>query len=330
MCAPHAEGWPSVHGIPKGLLDLALYRHILDGLVADDCRFDHVIFQWLGDPTLHPQFEELLILAADRLQDRVGYLRFDSNGILLTPERSLRLLEGLGDVPLVAVFTLDAVAEGTYLATKGREGLARARQNIRAFLQARRSLGRSRVSVQVQFVVQPTNWFEAGEFRRYWEDVYACHGAGGYNEILYKRLSVGGGASGQAMADALYERTISTFGIHASEASPAVRTWEDRPWQRDDAHSRRSACPGPWYTPVIRQDGHLLVCCSDLHGDLDLGSLATSGFLELWLGAKARALRAAHLQGRFDGACATCGGINWYALDPAQVARLEGARPTRP
>ena len=110
MCAPHHEGWPTVHGIPKGFLDPALWARIVEGFVADDLRFDHIIFQWLGDPSLHPRLGELVGLAARRLAGRVGYLRIDTNGILLTPPRIDALLDGLPEEgpPLLVVFTLDA------------------------------------------------------------------------------------------------------------------------------------------------------------------------------------------------------------------------------
>ena len=72
MCAPHHEGWPTVHGIPKGFLDPALWARIVEGFVADDLRFDHIIFQWLGDPSLHPRLGELVGLAARRLAGQIG------------------------------------------------------------------------------------------------------------------------------------------------------------------------------------------------------------------------------------------------------------------
>ena len=43
MCAPHAESWDTVHGVPKGYLDPTLYERIIDGLVAEGCAFDHQI-----------------------------------------------------------------------------------------------------------------------------------------------------------------------------------------------------------------------------------------------------------------------------------------------
>lgn len=326
MCAPHAEKWPQVHGVPKGWMDPAFFRRIVRGLAEEDCRFDHVILQWLGDPSVHPELEALVADAGRALAGRIGYLRFDTNGLLLGPERLERLARGRArDVPLLVVFTIDATTEATYTRVKGREGLARARRHVRHLLALRRALGP--VDVQVQFVVQPENAAEAGDFHRYWADAFACHGrGGGHGEILFKPLSVGGGAAGQAASDRLYAETLDRFGIAPMRGGDlSVTVWQDRPWQRDDAHAARGACPGPWTTPVIRHDGHLLVCCSDLRGELDLGSLAEASFRQLWEGERATRLRLAHLGGRFEGVCASCGGINWFRL-PDGAAEATRAR----
>ncbi len=317
MCAPHAEHWATVHGVPKGFLDPVRYARILDHLVAEDSRFDHVILQWLGDPAVHPDLEGLLARTIGRLAGRVGYVRFDTNGILLGPGRVDRIFDHLrADVPMVIVFTVDATTGATYRSTKGQEGLDRAHRHIRHLLARRRQSGAAHVSVQVQFVVQETNHAEAGDFLRYWEDAFTCLGGGvGHGEILFKRLSVSGGAAGQAAADRLYEQTMERFAIEAREGRDlTVSVWRDRPWQKDDGHGVRGACPGLWFTPVIRHDGHLMMCCADLHGALDLGAVDEAGFLALWNGPRARAERRAHLAGRFEGVCAHCGGINWYGL----------------
>lgn len=324
MCAPHAERWRTVHGVPKGYLSPRLYTRILNGLVADDLRFDHVILQWLGDPSLHPQLEWMVAEAGRVLGPRAGYLRIDTNGLLLTPARIDRLLAGLAPgVPLTCVFTLDAATDATYRTVKGREGLDTARRHIRHLLARRRALpDPTQVRVQVQFVVQRANAHEIADFEAYWHRAFDCTGGGvGHGEILYKPLSVGGGAAGQAASDALYADALARAGV-APHATPnrAVTVWTDRPWQRDDAHPDRGPCPGLWYTPVIRHDGHLMMCCADLQGQLDLGSLADHGFRALWEGAAARAHRRAHREGRFEGPCAGCGGVNWYALGPDAAA----------
>ena len=327
MCAPHHEGWPTVHGIPKGFLDPALWARIVEGFVADDLRFDHIIFQWLGDPSLHPRLGELVGLAARRLAGRVGYLRIDTNGILLTPPRIDALLDGLPEAgpPLLVVFTLDAHRPETYLQVKGQDALLRVRRHVRHLLRARRRR-RATVNLAVQFVVQPGTEPEVADFVAYWRDAFACQGdpARFADEVQLKRLSVGGGSAGQAEADARYEAATAGMATGPLGASARLLLWEQRPWQTDDGHTgARTACPGLWYTPVIRHDGVLLLCCADLRSEMALGSLHERGFLDLWQGRAATQRRLEHLAGRFTGACAACGGINWYTLGAGARAAAE-------
>lgn len=330
MCAPHAEAWPEIHAVPKGVMDMEVYRHIIEGLVADDARFDHIIFQWLGDPSLHPELPAMLQLAAAKLRGRVGYLRVDTNAIRLPPSRMNDLMDAASDgVPLLLVFTVDASTSATYERVKGVDALERVRANIRHLIRRRRREG-TPVNVQLQFVVQEGNSDEAGAFLAYWSDLLNCQGGDPWHdEIMFKRLSVGGGAQGQAAADQLYEATMQRFGIRSEvRGRVSIEVWEKKPWQRDDGVSgARSACPGLWLTPVIRHDGALMMCCADLRGELSLGSLRERGFLELWHGPKATSERLKHMQGRFEGVCAGCGGINWYATTPAMEAEAR-ARAT--
>jgi MoaA/NifB/PqqE/SkfB family radical SAM enzyme len=326
MCAPHHEAWDEVHGVAKGTMDMGLYSDILDGLVEDDCRFDHIIFQWLGDPSLHPELPAMLAQASEKLRGRVGYLRVDTNGIRLPPHRMDALLSAVHpELPFLVVFTLDAQTAKTYEAVKGVDALERVRKNIR-YLIRRRSQTGAALNIQLQFVVQPGNDHEAGDFLQYWADLLDCQGGDQWHdELMFKRLSVGGGADGQAAADGLYEDTMERFGIRAGRVGGAtVVVWESRPWQEDDGHSgERGACPGLWLTPVIRHDGALMMCCADLQGELTLGNVAEHGFRALWDGPRATQLRLDHLAGRFDGVCAGCGGINWYQLtdEMTQTAR---------
>ncbi len=331
MCLPHHLGFDQIHGVPKGVMDLGLYRRIVDGLADEDCRFDHVIFQWLGDPSLHPDLEDMLAHAQDRLGDRVNYLRVDTNAIVLTPRRMARIVEVYArrpEVPLLMVFTLDAVTPETYARVKGQDALERVRRNIRHFVmqRARLPFDDVRLNVQLQFVLQPGNDHEAGDFIAYWRDLLACHGRSkGYSEIMIKRLSVDAGGDGQQEADELYERTCREQGIAEEDGEHVhVKVWSDRPWE-STAHAGsappRQPCPGLWMTPVIRHDGHLMMCCADLPGELDLGDLGQHSFRALWEGHEAVQRRLAHVRGAFDevGPCESCGGINWYRTPPEVV-----------
>ena len=339
MCAPHRDRWPQIHATPKGYLDPDLWQQVLRSFARDGLEFDHIIFQWLGDPSLHPDLPRLIADAARALPGQVGYLRLDTNGIQLTPDRIDALLGALPPAadadppPLLVVFTLDAHTAPTYAAVKGRDALLRVRRHVRHLIRRRRALGpaRCRINLQLQFVIQPGNDHEVGDFLGYWADLLACQGgAGWHDEVMFKRLSVDGGAEGQAAADDLYEAAVARAGLRPGRhRTVEVQLWERRPWQHDDQHSSspRTACPGLWLTPVIRHDGRLMMCCADLHGELDLGSLRERTFSELWWGEAAAEKRREHLRGEFTGVCASCGGINWYDLPPDAEATPPPRRP---
>lgn len=328
MCIPHFTGQEQIHGVPKGRMDMGAYARIVQGLAQEDVKFDHVIFQWLGDPSLHPELEKMIAIAQDYLAERVGYLRIDTNAIVMTPERMDRLVQIYArrpELPLLVVFTLDAVSKDVYTHVKGQDALERVRRNIRHFIMRRAKLPLDdvRLNVQLQFVVQEGNAHEASDFVEYWQNVLSCHGGGkGHNEIMLKRLSLDAGGEGQLEADERYERTLAEQGIRELPKGPAeVLLWENRAWEStaNPGGSFRQACPGLWLTPVIRHDGHLMMCCVDLSGSLDLGDLKEHSFLSLWKGEKANAIRRSHIQGEYPGPCATCGGINWYETPPEFV-----------
>lgn len=331
MCLPHraprAPG-QGVHGIPSGRMDPALFTCILEDLARSDALFDHVILQWMGEPSLHPALPEMVAGAARLLGDRVGYLRIDTNGCSLTPDRVERLVAAWNPptpTPLLVVFSVDAVQPATYQRVKGQDRLHQVRRHIRTLMDAREALPLTRapIHLQVQLVLQEENAPEVGAFVDYWTRLFACraHRGGGsrwHDEILVKRLHVAGGALGQARADRTYEEVVRSLGLTSRSGPPvSLVLWEERPWERDDGHPQapRGPCPGPWMTPVVRWDGQLTACCADLEGRLALGSLARHTFVDLWWGPQARALRDAHRQRRFPGPCASCGGIGWYHLD---------------
>ena len=75
MCAPHRDSWEQVHKIPKGYLNIQLWEKIVDDFVLEQISFDHIIFQWLGDPLIHPHLDQLISYTASKMQKQVGYLK---------------------------------------------------------------------------------------------------------------------------------------------------------------------------------------------------------------------------------------------------------------
>jgi MoaA/NifB/PqqE/SkfB family radical SAM enzyme len=323
MCKPHADGWQTIHGVPKGFLDVEVWKHIARGLNEDKIEFDHIIFQWLGDPSLHPNLPELIRIAVTQLGEQVNYLRIDTNAILLDrPVMDDLLRQSLqSPVPILMVFTIDAASSDVYQKLKGGDHYQRVLKNIRYLIRERRRLGSAaRFNIQLQFVVQEQNAHQVKAFLVYWSNLISCQAGQWHDEIMFKRLSVDGGGEGQANADSIYHQAVLQEGItNGLHGRAHVSVWSDRPWQHDDKHQGpRTPCPGLWMTPVIRHDGRLMMCCADLKGELQLGSLLQATFLELWEGEHADAIRQSHMKGQFEGVCKHCGGINWYDLKASQ------------
>lgn len=85
--------------------------------------------------------------------------------------------------------------------------------------------------------------------------------------------------------------------------------------------SDRMPCPGLWKTPVIRWDGELMACCADVDNEIPIGNLRDHDFDALWFGERMTRLRLLHVEGRFQEIpkCWSCGGINFYKLEPGEV-----------
>ncbi len=242
MCHPQ-QGFRSVlHGdLRKGFLDLSLFRRIIDGIARSDVCFDHLIFQWLGDPSLHPGLEDMLAYAVSRAGDRFGYFRIDTNAIVLTPERIDKLVEAYAqrpEVPVLLVFSIDSISPETYIRVKGKDAFHTVMDHVHYFLQRRGQLTSPSINLncEFQFVLQEGNHHEARAFIDHWDRVCAQGRNGvGWNEVMLKRLSVGTGGGPQDAADRLYDDTIRRFSIQPFDRPWLhLKTWSASPWQRHD------------------------------------------------------------------------------------------------
>ncbi len=347
MCTPQLHGRDVHRGLPTGFLDRAVLSQVLDDLRDHRFELDHLIFQWLGEPTLHPELEEMVVEAGEKLVGLVDYLRVDTNAVALTPARIdklLRLLEGVrrggGRPPLLLVFSLDAVTAETYRQVKGRDRFHQVMVNIDALLRRRGEMEGDDpgINTQFQFVLQPENHGEVGAFVQHWDETLA-HGRNGigFNEVMIKRLSAGTGGPRQRELDALYDRAIERHGLHPRDSGHMhLRVWNERTWGENDPpedggneaadpgagdEAVRSPCPAPWKTPVIRWDGQLMVCCADVDGAIEVGNVRDDGFVSLWGGPTMTRIRLAHLTGRLGRLpfCQACGGFTYYELSEEQI-----------
>ena len=349
MCAPQVCQADVHRGLRPGFMDMDLYRSIILDIERNAFELDHLIFQWLGEPTLHPELDRMITFASQHLAGLVGYLRVDTNAVALTPSRVDRILEAraAGGPPLLVVFSLDSVTAETYLRVKGRDRFHQVMDNIHHFLERRAAMEGDDpgINTQFQFVLQPDNHMEAGPFVEYWDEVLRKGRNGiGFNEVMIKRISIGTGGEQQRRADDLYDRTVHAHGLAPRDEDHIhLRVWAERTWGEDEDSATAAAeqvaspeatpaapadppgrppCPAPWMTPVIRWDGQLQVCCADTDGAIEVGNVADHGFVDLWRSDRVDEIRLTHLTGDLSALpyCEACGGFTWYELG-ADAAR---------
>jgi len=163
------------HGGPKKFMAWETWRRSLRGLadIDDDV---HLCPHWLGEPTIHPQFDKFVEYAFGiNLNNRLfREFKLHTNAVVFSEQRSrllLRLANAAGqaeDTFRFIHFSVDAHSPEVYADVKGSDKGLLVRKNIERFLDLRDALDLSWPRVTIAFVVQPGNAFEAGDFLDHW------------------------------------------------------------------------------------------------------------------------------------------------------------------
>jgi len=164
------------HGAPKKFMDWNTWRSSLHGL-ADMEEDVHLCPHWLGEPTIHPEFDKYVeyafgINTGNRL---FREFKLHTNAVVFSEARArllLRLANASGqaeDTFRFIHFSVDAHSPSVYERVKGAPRGMQVRSNIERFLSLRDALGSQWPKVTMAYVVQPENAGEAGEFLAHWQ-----------------------------------------------------------------------------------------------------------------------------------------------------------------
>jgi MoaA/NifB/PqqE/SkfB family radical SAM enzyme len=171
---------PKVHNLqPNSFMTWDVWKASIDALAAYD---DPVSLcpHWLGEPCLHPRFDEFVRYAFDQNADNrlFRHFKLHTNGSLLNDRRIDLLLDCANtntmaeDTFRFVHFSVDAYLPETYFRVKKYDYGARVYRNIRRLLERREERGLMWPRVTNAFIVMPENQREAEWYLAYWTNVF--------------------------------------------------------------------------------------------------------------------------------------------------------------
>jgi MoaA/NifB/PqqE/SkfB family radical SAM enzyme len=214
------------HGVPMRFMSWETWRDALRGLegMGDEV---HLCPHWLGEPTIHPQFDRFVeyAFALNGGSRLFREFKLHTNGVVFSAERA-RLLIRLANLDYLAPetfrfihFSIDAHSPDVYKEVKGADRGEQVYRNVHRFLELRASMGARYPLVTLAFVVQPDNAHEAEAFRDHWVGALAALGresAQSYDwpsqaldTVYFRRLNCGE----QEASDALHAGVVRQLGI---------------------------------------------------------------------------------------------------------------------
>jgi MoaA/NifB/PqqE/SkfB family radical SAM enzyme len=273
----------------------AMCFHTFKKIVDDLPELEKVTLQGLGEPLLAPDLLRMIEYASGR-GVRMG---FNTNGMLLTPEWSERLIrEGLDWLHV----SLDGATAETYEDIRAGSDFARVRANVQALVETKRRLGANRPRVMLVFVAMRRNIGELPQLVRLAAELGVgalwvqnlSHSfddtdpSGSYREIrLY------------AEEEALWSEEDKTVAAEIFEIARALAEelgLELRLPRLDEparVEPEGPACHWPFSGTYITHDAKVQPCCMVMGSDRAvLGDAAQTSFREIWRGEAYESFRA--------------------------------------
>ena len=173
MCSQSLRS--EAHGVPNRFMDWDTWRQALQGL-AHMKQEIALCPHWLGEPTIHPEFDRFVEYAFATNQNNRLFREFKlhTNAVVFNEKRA-RLLIRLANRSDMAAdtfrfihFSIDAFSAPVYEVVKGADKRDLVYKNIERFIELKHQLGAKRPHATIAFVVQPDNAHEALAFRDHW------------------------------------------------------------------------------------------------------------------------------------------------------------------
>jgi len=292
-------------GRRQGAMCFHTFKAILDELPD----LERLTLQGLGEPLLAPDLFQMLEYAAER-GIRMG---FNTNGTLLTRERSRRLIE-LG-VDWLHI-SLDGATPATYEGIRDGSDFERVQANVVGLVETMRALGANRPDISLVFVAMRRNVRELPELvrraaewgvPRVWVQNLSHSFSdtdpfGAYRGIREFHRDEALWAARNSEAEQLFAASAALadelaidLRLPRLQAPPSVPRAEGAP-----------GCHWPFEAAYVTHDSKVQPCCMVMGSDRAVLGQAGRGFAEVWNGKAYREFRAALLTDEPPEVCVGC------------------------
>jgi radical SAM protein with 4Fe4S-binding SPASM domain len=289
-CVMCPRGEPDIMERSLGSMSDDLFAKILDDV---DFYKEPCWFHWFGEPLMNPNLFHQIDMAKRR---GVPDLGISTNATLLDAKNAQAILDSGLDTILIAV---DGASKDVYEKVRLSPTFTfeRVCENVRGFLDLKRSLGRTSPKATLSIIVMEETKSQLEDFRRTWL-------AAGADEILFKPFVTWGNQDTQFVEIASLES----------------RT----------AHSQRMRehpCFALWESVVIAWDGRVVPCCYDFDASVTLGDLKKYSLREIWNSEAYVELRSKELRGCNDTSlCRNCNQAPGFTQNPLWPLPQMGSR----
>jgi MoaA/NifB/PqqE/SkfB family radical SAM enzyme len=252
---------------PLGFMSRTVYERVVSECAQHPTK---LWLHFLGEPLLH---KDVLGMIRFAKAAGVGVVGLSTNGVSLHGKLAAGLLEsGLDRLEC----SIDADDREAYLAMRGRDHFNRVRENVRAFLERKRWLGKDRPITSLQFMRTPAVEAVLPRLVAAWQPWLGPH-------------------------DFVMTIVPASFAGAIDVPIPAA--------------GARPPCPWLFTSLMVLQDGTVTMCGADWDAHASVGNVCETSLGDIWHGDELARRRRAHREGQFS-AVAICGGCeDWRLAD---------------